>query len=303
MWFRALRAEGAAPNTIEIYGSGIERFKEYLQEHHRPTDVTKIERADIQGFLTHLQDTRSQATAHNRYRVLRAFFNHISDGGDERVLRREPLNLIERSPMHRMPPPKMDDRPVPLLGPDKIEELWGVTERTGKDFRSRRDAAIVRLFLATGIRRGEMAALTTDDLNLDAQLAYVGGKGRKFRNVPYSGAAATALDRYLAVRPQSKYAVRSERVWLGRQGVTTESGIDQIIEQAGRRIGVELHPHQLRHTFVDACFSQGMSEGEVMALMGWSSPAMCRRYESARRAQRAIDAYRRLGIGDPYKRN
>ena len=75
-----------------------------------------------------------------------------------------------------------------------------------------------------------------------------------------------------------------------------------MIERTGEKLDIPgLHPHRLRHTFVDACFSQGMSESEVMSLMGWSSPAMCRRYAAARRAQRAIDTYHRLGIGDPWR--
>lgn len=300
-WFRALRAEGASPKTIETYAAGIDGFTEHLRLHYRPTDVAKVTRADVQAFLTHVQDTSSQGTAHNRFRVLRSFFNYVSDGGSERVQRREPLGIIDRSPMHRMAPPKLEDKPVELLTPNQIEQLWGETERPGKDFTARRDAAVVRMFLATGIRREEMVALRLEDLKLNQQLAYVSGKGRKFRYVPYSGPAATALDRYLATRSKNKHAERTERVWLGRYGPTTDSGVRQIVKSVGKRVGIHLYPHQLRHVFVDACFSQGMSEGEVMSLMGWSTAAMCRRYASARRAQRAIDTYRRLGIGDPYK--
>ncbi len=139
----------------------------------------------------------------------------------------------------------MDEKPVPLLQPDKMEELWGLTERPGKDVRARRDAAILRLFLATGIRRGEMAALKIEDLDLNAQLVYVGGKGRKYRNVPYSSAAAIALDRYLALRPLHKCAQQTDRVWLGIKGHMTGWGIDKVVENAGKRIGVELSPHQL----------------------------------------------------------
>ena len=79
------------------------------------------------------QDILSQATAHNCFRALRAFFNYVSDGGDERMLRREPLGVIDRSPMYRMLPPKLDDVPVPLLPPEQVEALWDATERPGRD--------------------------------------------------------------------------------------------------------------------------------------------------------------------------
>jgi site-specific recombinase XerD len=293
-WLRRLHAKGASDATLDIYSSAVDRLLEWLRANHRATSVEKITRSDIEGFLIHLQETRSQGTAHNRYRSLKAFFNYCADEDD--------IALIERSPMRKMDPPQLDDVPVPLLAPEQVDALWRYTERPGRDFTRRRDAAIIRLFLASGIRAGEMAALRFSDMNLKAQILTVAGKGRKWRHVPYSAAAAVALDRYLVSRPQSKWAQRMDFVWLGVKGHMTRSGIQQMLERTGDKLGIPgLHPHRLRHVCVDALFSQGMSEQEVMALMGWSSSAMCRRYAAARRAQRAIDTYRRLGIGDPWR--
>ena len=126
--------------------------------------------------MTHLQDTRSQATAHNRFRGLRAFFNFCADGGDERSLRREPLGIVETSPMRRMRPPKLDDTPVPLLTPEEVDSLWQATERPGRDFTRRRNAAIIRMFLATGVRANEMASLRLSDVDLKTQLLTIAGK-------------------------------------------------------------------------------------------------------------------------------
>lgn len=131
--------------------------------------------------------------------------------------------------------------------------LWSYTERPGKDFTRRRDAAIIRLFLASGIRAGEMAALRFPDVDLKAQTLRVGGKGRKWRVVPYSTAAAVALDRYLVSRPQSKWAGRTDHVWLSVKGHMTRSGIQQLLERTGDKLGIPgLHPHRLRHVCVDS---------------------------------------------------
>jgi site-specific recombinase XerD len=54
-WLRVLRSEGKSPKTLEIYSSAVDRFVDYQRIHHGPTDVAKITREDIQGFLTHLQ--------------------------------------------------------------------------------------------------------------------------------------------------------------------------------------------------------------------------------------------------------
>jgi integrase len=67
-----------------------------------------------------------------------------------------------------MEPPKLDDEPIPLLAPEEVATLWSYTERPCREFTRGRDSAIIRLFLASGIRAGEMAALRLSDLELKA---------------------------------------------------------------------------------------------------------------------------------------
>jgi site-specific recombinase XerD len=59
-WLRALRAEGASEATLDIYSSAVDRFLDYQRPRKGPTAVEKIDRAHIEGFLTHLQDARSR---------------------------------------------------------------------------------------------------------------------------------------------------------------------------------------------------------------------------------------------------
>jgi site-specific recombinase XerC len=71
---------------------------------------------------------------------------------------------------------------------------------------SRRDAAILRLFLDTGVRVAEAAGIMLPgDLDLDDQLVIVLGKGRRPRAVPF-GRTALALDRYLRMRAGHPFA-------------------------------------------------------------------------------------------------
>jgi hypothetical protein len=57
----------------------------------------------------------------------------------------------------------------------------------------------------------------------------------------------------------------------------------------------DVHPHQLRHSAAHDNLAEGMSEGNVMMLMGWRSPAMLRPYGAAQAANRAEAAFRQLG--------
>ncbi len=89
---------------------------EYLRAHHRPTDVAKIEREDVQGFITHLLGHPLTATVHNRFRALRRCSTTAPMGETSAPLRREGLSIIDRSPMRRMPPPvmRLEIRPLHL---------------------------------------------------------------------------------------------------------------------------------------------------------------------------------------------
>ena len=154
-------------------------------------------------------------------------FNFCDDVGDERTLGREGLSVIHRSPMRRMPPPKLDDRPIPLLSAEQIEALWNLTERPGRDFRRRRDSAIIRLFLATGVRVGEMAGLHKDDFDLRGRSS-PSGQGRKWRRVPYSGGGRDLT------RPLPR---RQEREPLGlsdRASVARDQGPHDRVRYPGR---------------------------------------------------------------------
>jgi integrase len=73
----------------------------------------------------------------------------------------------------------------------------------------------------------------------------------------------------------------------------------QMLQRRGERAGIRgLHPHLLRHTFAHRWQSAGESESDLMALAGWKSPTMLRRYASSAAMERAHAAHQRLGLGD-----
>ena len=72
-----------------------------------------------------------------------------------------------------------------------------VSRRT---FAERRDLAIIRLFVDTGMRLSELAGLRVEDLDFEAEVAGVLGKGRRLRACPFGNKTALALQRYLRER-------------------------------------------------------------------------------------------------------
>lgn len=103
--------------------------------------------------MAHLADIRSPGTASVTYRALQQWFGWLVREGE-----------IEVSPMARMRPPKAPEVPVQVLTTDQLQTLLKSVE--GRDYVSRRDAAIIRLLLDTGARRGEIAGLRLDDVDM-----------------------------------------------------------------------------------------------------------------------------------------
>jgi site-specific recombinase XerD len=280
---RALKARNRSDRTIQNYEETILQ----LADHHGGADVLELKQPDVEDYITSVLQNHASTTAAVRFRALRAFFNWAV--AEE---------IIDRSQMARMHEPSVTEEPVPVLPDDSLRALLKAC--AGKHFDDRRDTAIIRLFCEPGSPRvSEMAGLLIESLDMRRDQIRVHGKGDKIRDIPFGPKTGQALDRYLLVRRKHPKAALPE-LWLGARNMAlTVSGVAQMLRRRSDQAGIpHVHPHQLRHTAAHVWHDQGGSEADAMALFGWASAEMPRRYGASARTERAHRAARRTTMAD-----
>jgi site-specific recombinase XerD len=180
----SLRAANKSPKTIKSYTDSVRGLCLFLVDNGMPTDTRHLTREHVETYVALQIERYRPKTAQIRFGDLQQFFKWA-------IEERE----IDVSPMAHMKRPHVPEEPPPVLTEEELRSLLRTCDGTG--FENRRDTAIIRLFLDSGMRLSELTGLSVDDVDLDMKVAYVIGKGRRPRPCAFGAKTAQALDRYL----------------------------------------------------------------------------------------------------------
>ncbi|MDT0201340.1 tyrosine-type recombinase/integrase [Nocardioides sp. AE5] len=290
-WQLALRAERKSEQTLKQYGDGVRFHLAWCADH----DAAPLARSSLNLFVNSLLDKgQAPATARSRQLAVKRFTAWLVEEGE-----------IDSDPFLGMKPPKLDETVVEPLTDDELRALIkACAVPRGADpkvaLRHRRDEAMIRLMLETGMRAGEVVALELDDVNLSTGAIVVRrGKGGKGRIVSIGPEATLALDRYLRLRRGHRLTDRPA-LWLGDRGKGfTYDALHKSLGERATAAGIEgFHPHKLRHTAAHRWLAAGGSESGLMAVAGWTRPDMLMRYTKAQASARAAEEARKLNLGE-----
>ena len=258
----------------------------WCEHNGHPTELT---RGRVQQYTAELiADGKEANTVRLRLAALRQFAKWLVDEDE-----------LPDDPLAGLKPPKLPTKVVHGLTDEQLRAL--IKACKGPGFRDKRDEAIVRLMLETGMRASETVALTVADVEplKNGIVVIHRGKGMKGRTAPFGPQTAAALDRYLRARRSHKHAA-TPALWLGVGGKGfAYFGLNDTLRDRAKTAGIKgFHLHLMRHTAATRWLRAGGSEGGLMAIAGWSTRAMMDRYTGASASERAADEARGLNLGE-----
>lgn len=253
---------GASRNTLAAYRRDLRAYEALLRSRG-VGDPALATREDIGAFVLALQQRGlAPASVERSLAAVKSFHKFLVREG-----------LAEDHPAGRVPLPKKPSRLPDVVSIEDIERL--LSQPFPEDPAGMRDRAILETLYGCGLRVSELTGVDLLDLDLSEGMLRVRGKGDKDRVVPVAGVAAAVLDEYLRHgRPhlkakRSRSGTDPSAVFVNvRGGRLTRQAVFGIVKRYGGRVGLDIHPHTLRHSFATHLLDGGADLRALQEMLG-----------------------------------
>lgn len=275
-----LEDQGKSEDTVRSYRGDLKQFMNFLRENQLPMLVNEIKASHVTSFMRNLRrQGRSTTTVYRKLNCLRSLFKYL--------LTQE---IIDKSPTNAVEAPKVAETLPVYLTDDEITRLMN-TVNLARHYFARRDRALIKLLLTTGIRRCELLRLTWEHVDFKHKILTIRfGKGKKDRIIPLRDEVLKDLWDYL----QTRLPLYNKAMFLSRQsGPISKDSVSKIIRRYVQAAGITKHvtAHTLRHSFCTHLINQGVNVAVAQDIMGHDDITTTRKYTHTNDSQRrsAID--------------
>ena len=269
VFLEAIAAEaGAAGNTQLAYGRDLKDFSDWAGQEAR--DFASLTRADVEAYLIFCDaQGLSKATRARRLSSIRQMYRFAFEEG-----------WREDNPALRISGPGRAKSLPKTLSPEQVEDLLTAARNHGRQEEDRlRNAALVELLYATGLRVTELLSLPRALLRGDPQMILVKGKGGKERMVPLSQPAREAAALWLEALDQRDEALRQKGLapskflfpGRGKAPHMTRQSFFTLLQNIAVQAGISpslVTPHVLRHAFATHLLAGGADLRVIQMLLG-----------------------------------
>lgn len=280
--------------TLRTYRQAMEAFCRWLapdhQLEHCVTTIGMVDRALLVEYFGWCYEHRAENTVLRNHIAMTLFFKFCID-----------YEILEDSPMRHIRRPHPMVKETPILTDAQVQALLATCEKR-KRWIDKRDNAIFRVWLSTGLRLAELTAIEVADVDMAEGIIEIKrGKGGRPRTVAIGPKVKRALLQYIYARNKQEHA-DDPALWLSYQGAYTADAIRAMVYRRAKEAGLRgVHPHTFRHLFAHGFLAAKGEAIDLMELAGWSSMEMIKqRYGKAKAKERAIDAHHSLNIGEKW---
>lgn len=260
-----------SPLTVRNYRHDIEQFAQWWCAtcNQAEFDVTKVTLEDIRDWIICRidRDKIKAASMQRELSSLKSFFRYLRKIGIVEG------DIFKRVASMRKP------RHLPTFVPESrmetiLQQVGEQSDSADSSFIEVRNALIISLFYACGIRLAELRSICFGDIGSDNTLRIL-GKGNKERIVPLIDELQQRIAHYtdLVSRMGFSTAADSPMILSSRGGLLSRVQIQRIVAEAMSRADVQgkKSPHVLRHTFATHLLNRGADMRHIQELMGHAS--------------------------------
>lgn len=259
--------ENHTRRTVGGYRKELGAFARFMETRGFPLEVIKLQPIHIMAHLAELKQAgRAPRTIRTRRTAIYSFLEWA-----------RMWEFIGQNPCEKVPPPKVPKTRKSFLKPEWFQSLLALCPLS--TLTGSRNQSLLWMFITTGMRLAEMAALRKDDLDWQKGIVRVRmGKGQKERLVPFHKEAQKAVMRYLAHRKDSypDLWITEESIPLTYWGV--QQTLHRMVERAGLRDKLQDACHILRRTWAAHAVRSGIPRPYIQLIAGWSTPTMLDHY-------------------------